>query len=247
MAAYDPEEAAHIVSDAFLKADATERRARWNLSRVAEAFARKDVVRAAEWADAFPAETRVFAVAEVAKTWAATDPHAALEWLALHPARDSSDSGIPLPRRVDAAAEAVAIWLRSDEKSARGWIESLPAGETHDATEARLIQYLTQNQRVDQAAVLCTNSVSANSGFLAARIVDELGRNDPLSAARWAADLPADRGQTQAVAAAVYRWATVDPQAAASWITQFPDGDIRDRAITAYVQTTVGADRGRGG
>ena len=243
MMEHDPVEAARMTGDLLTNADSAVRsRAEGSLQSICGAFAKKDTMGAAEWADALPALSRAKALAGVARIWAASDPQAALAWFAEHPARETNQPDKPMAQQVDAGTEAFGVWLGRDEEAARAWAAALPPGEARESAEARLIIHLTQNGRAAQAGELRDVVTADASGWLGRQVAEGIAQTDPLAAARWAAELPAGPAQEQAVSAAVKRWGERDPAAAANWITQFPPGDVRDRAVAAYSEMAAGAD-----
>jgi len=244
MSARDPQGAAQLANELLAKATPGEvRQASWQyLDAVTNAYVRKDSAAAAEWAAALPAGARAGALGIVAKSWAADDPQAALAWLEANSERLAIDKEKPLGQEADPRMAAFGSWLQRDEGAARAWSEGLPAGEMRNAAEAQLILLLAQTGRGIEAAQRSAAFSADPAGEISSRVATELARTDPISAAKWAAELPAGKAQERAVTETVTRWTLQDPPAVRRWLEQFAPSEVRDRAIATYAGTLAIAD-----
>jgi hypothetical protein len=244
MAARDPQGAAQLANELLAKATPGEARlASWQyLDAVTQAYVRKDAAAAAEWAAALPAAARPGALGIVAKSWAAEDPQAALAWLDANSERLAIDKEKPLAQQADPRMAAFGSWLQRDEGAARAWSDGLPGGEMRNAAEAQLILLLAQTGRGIEAAQKCAVFSGDPAGEISSRVARELARTDPISAAKWAAELPAGKAQERAVTETVTRWTLQDPPAVGRWLEQFAPSEVRDRAIATYAGTLAIAD-----
>ncbi|MEO8354052.1 MAG: hypothetical protein ABI680_20170 [Chthoniobacteraceae bacterium] len=245
MAQRDPVEAAKMVSEMAARPDAAQ--TTWFSQPDAAHFVclgltRIDPLKAAEWADSLPVAVRTEALAEVASLWSASDPVAAMTWLAAHPATKPGYLGYP-PRQVgDMRTEALAAWLKRDEDGARAWLAARPADDASRDYAGQLVSHLMTTGRTAEAAAKFGNLDASERGPLAGEIAGKWAANDPQSAAAWAVQLPEGRAQQAAIAGAVRGWAERDPAAAAAWIEEFPAGLPRDRAVDSLAQTIARKD-----
>jgi hypothetical protein len=146
------------------------------------------------------------------------------------------------PLQTDPRATVFSTWLSTDEAAARAWRQTLPRGELRDLISGSLIVNLARTDRASEAAFLFAESGATAQPLLARQVATALAREDPMRAAAWAAELPAGTAQNLGVAAAVQAWAVTDAHGAAEWVTKFPQGDLRDRAIAAYAQAIARVD-----
>jgi len=244
MAARDPEQAARVAAAALAKSSPGELQQAPSeyLGVIAAGYASHDPEAAARWAEALPKEAANATLCTVAKTWAAADAEAALDWLTSRATVDEADPNADLLRRRDPRREAFGSWLQRDEEAARKWAAALPEGEMRHAAEARLIVQLAETGRSAEAAQRCADFSADPTGSLAARVAEELSKSDPLAAATWASELPPGKAQEKAVTGTVTTWAMKDPAAVAEWIQQFPASTVRDRATASYAHVLGIAD-----
>jgi hypothetical protein len=62
-------------------------------------------------------------------------------------------------------------------------------------------------------------------------VVFEMAKSDPSAAARMVTEkMGSGEPQIEAAISVLHQWVLLDPQAAASWVENFPDGDLKERA-----------------
>ncbi|MEO8351376.1 MAG: hypothetical protein ABI680_06565, partial [Chthoniobacteraceae bacterium] len=233
----DPESAAELISEQAGREPNTP--LPWNAaSQVAAAFARRDLEKARVWAEALPATLRAEALPPVMIEWAGIDPHAALDWLAANevgdaPALMQSSSG-----------EVFKGWMETDAAAARAYAETVAPGPTKNAMHAALTADYSSRGRPADAAALFDQMTGPGRPKLAGEIAWAMARKDPAAAAAWAADLSADEEQAAAVTSIVDSWSWTSPAAVLNWIEEFPEGELRDRAIGASINRFGSLDTG---
>lgn len=76
---------------------------------------------------------------------------------------------------------------------------------------------------------------------VATGVAETWARQQPREALRWALDLQDEQARQPAVAAAIAAWTVDDRAAAREAVLALPRGDLRDRALSAYLTQDVGA------
>jgi hypothetical protein len=183
------------------------------------------------------AGTRDLILHRVAQLWAARDTSAALDWatgLGYARERDEILTDVFLQIAESAPAEAVRTYSRyvTDEKSHAGLEALAQRWAEKDFSSARdwVLSRHTGTQR-DQ---------------LIARLAYVQSRTAPFEAATMVVGMiPEGRMQTEAVMTVLHQWALRDPVAAEQWVENFPEGDLRTRAINelnGIARTSAGSD-----
>ncbi|MEO8351374.1 MAG: hypothetical protein ABI680_06555 [Chthoniobacteraceae bacterium] len=203
---------------------------------VAADYARRDLEKARAWAMALPSDVRAAPLQTVMREWAATDPRAALDWLAANREMDA------MPAAAATRAAVFASWLNANEAGARAYADALPAGPDKDAAQTALVSHLCRHQRPAAAVALFGQVPDSERGKLAAEIARTMAGNDPLEATTWAVSLPPGEEQTQAITSIVDAWSWTNAAAVASWIEKFPVGDVRDQAVGAFISRVGSLD-----
>lgn len=156
------------------------------------------------------------------REWAVRDAVAAIGWAAgLSDANESRMAMLQICTRVAEDDPAAAIRLALDHELDRGagdFIAGLAAGwSARDLPAAR---EWVESQPQDELREVLMGS-----------IVFELAKSDPSAAARMVAErMGSGEPQMEAAISVVNRWISQDPQAAASWVETFPEGDLKERA-----------------
>jgi hypothetical protein len=176
-------------------------------------------------------------VSQAATVWADQDLSGALEWAKAMPEGPSREAAI------------VAIGYegaRTNSLEAFDLAASLPASAERDAL---LLQFVRQWSATESADALDwvdgIPDVNLREELLAAAAVTAATRDPQAAASIIATNLNRGRAQDQAAVAIVQRWAQTDPQAAASWVSQFPEGSVKAAASQALAASQDGAERGQ--
>ncbi len=204
--------------------------------------------------------TQANAITDLAATWGATDPQAALTWIdtlpdALATARNAAISATvagwaktdpsaalayvqsaPDPSVYLGAAPALAAALsKSNPQAALNWVDSLPEGTAKDKA---LSNVLTSFAASDFGAAW---SYAANLTSRTARdtamtgLVVAQAKKDPAQAATLLGQLPpTDQISTTGNVAAA--WALQDSRGATQWVAQLPPGEQRDAAFASALK-----------
>ena len=167
--------------------------------------------------------TRDLILHRVAQLWAARDPSAALDWAAaLGNSRERDEILTDVFLRIAESDPAEAVRTRrryvTDEKSNAG-LEALAQRWAEKDFPAALDWALSRaaGEQRDQ---------------LIARMAFVQSQTAPFDAATLAVEnLPEGRVQTEAVMTVLHQWALRDPAAAEKWVEDFPEGDLRTRAV----------------
>lgn len=192
---------------------------------------------------------------QLLRRWAAADGRAASAWaeqLPAGPTREDALSGVAI-EWADANLKDAAAWARQlPDETERQPVLLAVANEAvrGDPIEAlRLAVELPGNNQRDElirrAAMEWTSQDAAGAVTWAEQIPDETLRirvladeavawsdSDPASAATLAAEeIPAGRVQSDAVTGIVERWAQQQPEQAAAWVEQFPEGALKRTAM----------------
>lgn len=197
--------------------------------------------------------------AQLTRRWAETDPKAAATWAASLP--EGGFRSLVLDQAAGAWAEGnwadAAEWARQvTDEGAREQVMRFIAGELvrSDPMEAlRLAVDLSPTQTRDElirrAAMEWATSDAPNAAQWAMGISDPALRaqvlasismawsdQDVQAAATLAVNgLPAGRSQSDALVGIASRWAQVDPEAAAAWVSRYPAGAAKKDAREAVV------------
>jgi hypothetical protein len=147
---------------------------------------------------------------------------------------ETNDDTDPFMREKRAAAFQSRIDLLDPSEIASAYHTAAAIQNTHPSESATdLRDRLLQRWReLDPASIHVIESATAETTSLPAEII-ALSDTDPISAAQRALDqLPRDQQQINILIGIVQRLAAVDPPAALAWVNQFPEGDLRDRALS---------------
>ena len=165
----------------------------------------------------------------IAQSWAAQDPAAALSWAQQHSDGDGFAGAI---------MGAVMGWWTKDHTAAEAYV--LAHLNENRGLATSLVSYIYQRDPdrakawVNELPNLETRRVANNM------LTMQMAFNDPKGASQWAAALPDDVRQ-QSLSAAVTYWASSDLTATGQWINSLT-GTPRDEAATAYTYTLLRKD-----
>jgi hypothetical protein len=203
------------------------------------ALVRIDPLAAARFAETnHLGDTHYLILHRVAQLWAARDTSAALDWAATLSnflERDEVLTDVFLQIAESNPAEAVRTRSRyvTDEKSNAG------------------LEALTQRWAERDFPAARDWALSRNAGAprdqLIARLAYVQSQTAPFDAATLVVEnVPEGRTQTEAVIAVLHQWALRDLAAAEKWVEQFPESELRTRAVnelSGIAQTRVESKR----
>ncbi|HET6409942.1 MAG TPA: hypothetical protein VFG14_18780 [Chthoniobacteraceae bacterium] len=112
---------------------------------------------------------------------------------------------------------------RRDPQEALTWIDSIPEGDREEAIEGLFSSWANKdpNAAIQAARALPEGRVQENA---IAQLVQNLIESDSTTALELLKDLPEGAARQNALSNVSYRWARIDPQAAANWyITNVPE------------------------
>lgn len=192
--------------------------------RLVRRWAQADGHEAAAWAEQLPVGSlRENSLSAVAIEWANTDLNSTVAW-----ARQLPDASEQQTILLAAANEAV----RTDPMASLRIAVALPADGGRDETIRRAAtEWASQDaaSAVDWAKQIPDETL--RSKVLAAEAV-AWSESAPESAATLAVEsLPPGRLLDDTVVSIVQRWAQRQPEAAAAWVEQFPEGPLRAAAV----------------
>lgn len=179
---------------------------------------------AAELAGKLPSgSAREAVMLDVAVVWAARDFSSAVDWIKQWPEGESRERGL-----IGAGYEAA----RTDAWAALDLAANLPASETRDG----LIRHVAAQCSVDDPEAVAAWAKQLSDPPLRDRtigaVATEWSDRDPVAAAAFAIEqLPPGRVLDDTLVAIVQRWVQVEPDAARSWVQQFPAGPLRSSAL----------------
>ncbi|HUF60900.1 MAG TPA: hypothetical protein VMN36_02390 [Verrucomicrobiales bacterium] len=195
------------------------------LGRIARSWARADVQGAYEWIDGLTDDTeRTYVFGAIASALARHDPDLARTLL------DSEESaGV---RR--ALAEALAGEM-SESDSALDFVRSLPS-EFQGAASETIAQRLSQIDP-ERALNYLEGADDAEMEIAGLRwALTELIQRDPAEAAARLAEFDSQEGvKTEMAPWLATMWYRVDSEGASRWVSELPEGEMRDRAIESLV------------
>jgi hypothetical protein len=192
--------------------------------RLLRRWVEADVRAAAAWAEQLPAgAVRAAALSDVAVEWANADLKSAAEW-----AQQLSEPAEQQTALLAIANEAV----RTEPMEALRLAVDLPAGANRDETIRRAAMEWAEQDgpgATDWAKQI--TDVALREKVMAAEAV-AWAETAPEAAATFALEsLPAGRLLEDTVLSIVQRWAQQQPQQAATWVAQFPPGELQVAAV----------------
>lgn len=161
---------------------------------------------------------------EVVSAWARQNLKSAVDWVGQQPdGGNKTVAGLALARAAAAQGEAVAaVRLLADIQ---------PGAERDDVLVYSIRQWANQN-RDDAAAWINQVTDETLRTRLLENVTVDWAITDPFDAAAFAVTaLPPGDAQNDAIVNVVHFWATSAPDEAAKWVAQFPEGQLRTRAL----------------
>lgn len=192
-------------------------------------WAAEDGYAAATWVEALPSgPMRTEALTDVAIEWADCAPNDAVAWAQRLPDATERQSSV-----MAIANEAV----RNEPMQALRLVVELPASQSRDQLlERATMQWASRDG--EQAAAWARQIADANlRGKLLRDVAVGWAERNPVAAGTLAvSDIASGRQQDDAIVSIVQRWAQQQPEAAADWVEQFPEGELK-RTATEYLVT----------
>lgn len=192
-------------------------------------WAESEPAAAAAWAEKLPLDReRAEIFSDVAIAWANQDLAAAAEWVQQWPDPNERQAGL-----TTVAYEAA----REQPVEALRLATTLAAGRSRDDLIVRAAAQWASSAP-ESAAQWAQKIPDSNlSRRLLASIAAEWGNRDPVAAATFALRaLPPGKNQDDAIMGIVLRWMQENPLSAEEWVRQFPEGKLRQTALSA-IQT----------
>jgi hypothetical protein len=192
--------------------------------RLLRHWAASDGHAAAAWAEQLPkGPMRKAALSDVAIEWANAGLKDAAAWAGRLPDGAEHDSA-----SFAVANEAV----RSEPVEALRIAADLPTGPRRDDLLRRgAMEWASQDGQSAANWALQIQDAPLRDKALAA-VAAAWSENDPLSAAKLAlGEISQGRTQSDAVIEIVQRWAQHEPESAAAWVKQFPEGNLKQTAV----------------
>lgn len=171
------------------------------------------------------------------REWARADSYAALNWAMKQPASS---------RRTE-MLEA-ACYQAAQNDPAQAVTQAVALNLTAHATLANLEQQWAQKDLIAARDWALALPADQQRDELLERVACVWAATDPVSAAQLALDkmTPGD-AQVETVISVVHQWALRDMDGVKAWVLQFPEGDIRNRAMNelagiAQYRSTLSAE-----
>lgn len=197
--------------------------------RLVRRWAAHDLRSATDWVEGLSdGQVRQEALNSLAIEWADQNPSEAADW-----ARRLSGE-----REQFASLTAIANEFTRSEplNSLRISVELSPSPQRDDLIRHAAMEWATRDA-VGAAAWARQIGDDALRQQVLASVAMAWTDRDPISAATLAAThLPTGRLQDDAVMGIVERWVQIEPNAAANWVAQFPDGILRQNAVEVLGQ-----------
>ena len=171
---------------------------------------------------------RGFGTSSILRTWAASDPRAAADYLTTNVLGSGGDDW--MLRRT--AGSLASEWAKQDSDAALAWATSLPDEVKGDAMN-NIVEQLTAQDPLEAAKVAMGFDGEQRERSLRT-IADQWSRNSPEDAVKWAESLTVE-GKTQALEEAVESWVGKDTDAAVAYMAKMDQGE-RDQIMKEVVE-----------
>jgi hypothetical protein len=187
-------------------------------------WAENDPVTAAAWTSQIPEDTgRRAAFEQVALAWADTDLPAATGWVQALPENEGKHTAILALAYETARTEPVAALELTSPLP--------PTLERDDLLVHAVSQWAGTDSTTAAAWALGVADPTLRERLVAAVAIASAEQDGAAAATLAANALGAGDEQNRATVSIVQRWAQASPQAAASWVSQFPDIPSRAAAV----------------
>ncbi len=192
-------------------------------SIIATEWARQDPTAAMAWAASLTSG-KSQAMNSVITELAKTDPRKAAEMISQFD--DAS--------KADAYRSVASQYGAKDFNEAQAWIRTLPAADQAGALAAAIGGL--SNTDPEKAALQVATMEDGNAkDRLVGPIARDLARKDPQAAADFVKSQTSEQAQQDAMRDFMPTWTNQNPVAALAFANNFPQGEVRDSAIGAYV------------
>ena len=171
---------------------------------------------------------RGFGTSSILRSWAATDPRAAADYLTNNVIGSGGDDW--MLRRT--AGSLASEWAKQDPQAALVWANTLSDELKGDAMN-NIVEQLTSQDPLEAAKVAMGFDGEQRERSLRT-IADQWSRNEPEEAVKWAEALTVE-GKTQALEEAVESWVGKDTDAAVAYMAKMDQGE-RDQIMKEVVE-----------
>ena len=171
---------------------------------------------------------RGFGTSSILRSWAATDPRAAADYLTNNVIGSGGDDW--MLRRT--AGSLASEWAKQDPQAALVWADTLSNELKGDAMN-NIVEQLTSQDPLEAAKVAMGFDGEQRERSLRT-IADQWSRNEPEEAVKWAEALTVE-GKTQALEEAVESWVEKDTDAAVAYMEKMDQGE-RDQIMKEVVE-----------
>ena len=171
---------------------------------------------------------RGFGTSSILRSWAATDPRAAADYLTNNVVGSGGDDW--MLRRT--AGSLASEWAKQDPQAALVWANTLSDELKGDAMN-NIVEQLTSQDPLEAAKVAMGFDGEQRERSLRT-IADQWSRNEPEEAVKWAEALTVE-GKTQALEEAVESWVGKDTDAAVAYMAKMDQGE-RDQIMKEVVE-----------
>ncbi len=171
---------------------------------------------------------RGFGTSSILRTWAASDPRAAADYLSNNVIGSGGDDW--MLRRT--AGSLASEWAKQDSDAALAWATGLPDEVKGDAMN-NIVEQLTSQDPLEAAKVAMGFEGEQRERSMRT-IADQWSRNEPEDAVKWAESLTVE-GKTQAIEEAVENWVRKDTDAAVAYMDNMDQGE-RDAIMKEVVE-----------
>jgi hypothetical protein len=220
------------------------------LRSVARSWAKEDPAKAMAWASSVPnVSARKDLITSIAEQWSQSDPRAEIAW-----ALGLSDTNM----RRETLSTGIARLAANDLPAALEQIHAMPSGEDRDRAVLAAANTAATKDAHGALRLLDELPAGLNRNSAAARLCDTWGQTDPRGALDWLVqNVPAAKADGWSVsgsfgrnyynnspglASIVQRWVGSSPQDAIAWAQALPDGDNKNSAMAAVVQSLASTD-----
>jgi len=184
----------------------------------------------------------------IASEWARQDPAAALAWAASlttdkgsamnsvisEVAKSDPRKAAEMISQMGAYRSVAAQYGALDFVDAQTWIRTLPP-EDQAAALASAIGGLSNTDPAAAAKQVAAMEAGDAKDRLIPDVVQDLARKDPAAAAEFLKQQESERAQRDGMRELMPTWTSQNPTAALAYANSFPQGNVRDSALQAYV------------
>ena len=226
-AASDPRAAADYLTNNLLGSGGDDWMLRRTAGSLASEWAKQDSDAALAWATGLPDEVKGDAMNNIVEQLTSQDP--------LEAAKVAM--GFEGEQRERSMRTIADQWSRNEPEDAVKWAESLTIEGKTEAIEEAVENWVRKD--TDAAVAYMDNMDQGERDDIMKEVVEQWGRKGAESqpaAADWVAAQPEGKGKVDATGEIVGQWMRSDAEAASTWLGELPEGDAKDRGITALLR-----------